>query len=133
MINHQSQFSLYQNQITSSARVSQHSLESLGSAFEDLREKLSEEGEDDEGGSLKDVAPGDEVLVFVRGHEEWCRATFLRHVRDEVVQVSFTDYGHNGEAFIKDLRAMKERTRLEPVQVREFIYKMPETNQVRGF
>ena len=96
-------------------------------AFGDLREKLADVAE--QGGGVRDVRPGDGVLVFV--NQEWCRARVLRHLRDQVVQVAYTDYGHDGEARTKDLRALKEG-RLEPVQVREFSFKMPETNEVLG-
>ena len=98
-------------------------------AFEDLREKLAVDAE--RGRRVKAVSPGDGVLVLVG--KEWCRARVLRHLEDQVVQVNYTDYGHNGAVRIKDLRAMKERRGLEPVQVREFFYQMPESNQVRGF
>ena len=96
-------------------------------AFEDLKEKLSVDAE--RGRRLKAVSPGDEVLVLVG--EEWCRARVLRHLEDQVVQVNYTDYGHNGAVHIKDIRVMKESRRLEPVQVREFFFKMPDSNEVR--
>ena len=119
-------FNVYQRDIAASARVSKYPLESLEEAFEDLREKLADDAE--QGGALKEVKPGDGVLV--RTNEEWCRATVLRHTSNKVVQISYTDYGHDGYAKIKELRSLKER-RLEPVQVREFLFEMPESNKVR--
>ena len=122
-------FNFCQREITSCAKVSKNHLQSLEVAFEDLKEKLAVDAE--RGRRLKAVSPGDWVLVLV--DDEWCRARVLRHLEDHLVQVNYTDYGHNGAVHIKDLRAMKERRRWEPVQVREFFYQMPESNQVRGF
>ena len=123
-------FNFCQKEITNSAKVSKNHLKSLEIAFEDLIEKLAEDAQQG-GEGVEAVSPGEGVLVLVG--QEWCRATVLRHLRGNVVQVSYTDYGHNGEARVKDLRAMKERRRLEPVRVREFFYQMPESNEVRGF
>ena len=121
-------FGFCHREITSSAKVSKNPLKALEISYEDLRVKLAADAEQGEG--VKAVSPGDGVIVLVG--QEWCRATVLRQLRNQVVQVSYTDYGHNGEAHIKDLRTMKEKRRLEPVQVREFSYQMPESNEVRG-
>ena len=118
-------FDFCQREITNSARLSKTALESLEVAYEDRREKMRVVAEQE--GGVKDVKPGDGVLVFV--NQEWCRAEVLRYLRDQVVQVFYTDYGHDGGASTEDLRALKEG-RLEPVQVREFFFKMPETNEV---
>ena len=121
-------FNFSHSQINSCARVSKNPLKSLEVAFEDLRERLAADAEEG-GGELTAVSPGDGVLVFAG--QEWCRATVLRQLGDQVVQVSYTDYGHNGTVQIGDLRTLKEKRRLEPVQVREFFFQMPESNEVR--
>lgn len=129
-LSRQSQFNLFRKEISRSSQLSEHSLESLELAFQELSEKLGKEA-GERGGSLKDVRPGDGVLVSIAG--EWCRARVVMHLEDKMVQVYYPDYGHYGKTRIKDLRVMKERSRLEPLQVKEFSYQMPETNQVKSF
>ena len=121
-------FTFSQKEITSSAEVSIKPLQDLVFAFEDLKDKLEGDAVQGGGDHLMDVRPGDGVLVPVE--EEWCRATVLRYLGDEVVQVSFTDYGHNGAFHVKNLRTMKEGRRLEPAYVRELFYQMPESDEV---
>ena len=74
------------------------------------------------------------VLVFYRLSGEgqcgeWCRGTVETIQRGGRVTVHYTDYGHRGQLQVGQLRIMRYKERMMPVQLREVKFLLPDSNQ----
>ena len=74
---------------------------------------------------------GQSVLVYYESGE-WCRGTVETIQRGGQVTVHFTDYGHRGKVEVGHLRSMNFQERMLPVQVREVVFNMPDSNSELG-
>ena len=77
---------------------------------------------------------GQSVLVFYEftgeGGEggEWCRGTVETLQRKRRATVHYTDYGHRGQVEVGKMMSMEYKERMLPVQVREVMFRMPDSN-----
>ena len=74
---------------------------------------------------------GQSVLVYYETGE-WCRGTVETIQRGGQVTVHYTDYGHRGKVEVGHLRSMNFQERMLPVQVREVVFNMPDSNSELG-
>ena len=77
---------------------------------------------------------GQSVLVYHKFSEEevggeWCRCTVETIQCGGQVTVHYTDYGHRGKVEVGHLRSMSYQERMMPVQVREVMFHMPDSNR----
>jgi hypothetical protein len=80
---------------------------------------------------------GHSVLVFYEfldegEGEEWCRGTVETIKRGGRVTIHYTDYGHRGLVEVGQLRSMRYKDRMMPVQLREVKFLLPDSNQELG-
>ena len=76
---------------------------------------------------------GQSVLVYHKFSEEeaggeWCRCTVETIQWGGQVTVHYTDYGHRGKVEVGHLRSMSYQERMMPVQLREVMIHMPDSN-----
>ena len=74
---------------------------------------------------------GQSVLVFYEftgEGGEWCRGTVETLQRNRRATVPYPDYGHRGQVEVRKMRSMGYEERMMPVQVREVMFRMPESN-----
>ena len=75
---------------------------------------------------------GQSVLAYHKFHEfagEWCRGTVETIQEGGQVTIHYTDYGHRGIAEVGHLRSLSYQERMMPVQVREVMFHMPDSNR----
>ena len=80
---------------------------------------------------------GQSVLVYYQfpGEEvggEWCRGTVETIQRGGEVTVHYTDYGHRSKVEVGHLRSMSYQERMMPVEVKEVMFNMPDSNKELG-
>ena len=80
---------------------------------------------------------GQSVLVFYEFSGEgeggeWCRGTVETIQMGGRVTIHYTDYGHRGQVKVGQLRSMRYKERMMPVQLREVKFLLPDSNQELG-
>ena len=73
---------------------------------------------------------GQSVLVFYKMEDggEWSRGTVETVKKRGGATVHYTDYGHRGQADVGKMKSLGYKERMMPVQIREVLFSLPDTN-----
>ena len=117
-------FDRNQTEISSSARVSDVPLQQLENAFKKFKEELASSPF----AALESVKTMTNVATFSEG--EWCRAKVVNEERrSRNWRIYYIDYGHYGETSMESLRELSPDLMMQPVQVQDFYFSLPEDNR----
>eukprot|EP00092_Neocalanus_flemingeri_P033002 GFUD01035893.1.p1 GENE.GFUD01035893.1~~GFUD01035893.1.p1 ORF type:complete len:931 (+),score=248.18 GFUD01035893.1:289-3081(+) len=124
-----STFDQHQQEICRSLRTISPQIQKLNTYFSEGRTSLAISASTAEMVTIPTV--GQSVLVYYKFEEEggeWCRGTVETIQSKELVTVFYTDYGHRGLVEMGHLRSMGYEERMMPVELREVVFLMPNSN-----